>query len=103
MNVEAKTSQRTPTEIILEWERPARDADGGGDGDGFGEIIKYEIEVSENDSTTWEALATVTVKAACDGNGLLVHARRAAARPDQALPGAHDKQGCAGRLKSDWS
>ncbi len=68
MNVEAKTSQRTPTEIILEWERPARDADGGGDGDGFGEIIKYEIEVSENDSDSWEALATVTVKAACDGN-----------------------------------
>ena len=68
MNVKASTSQRTPTEIILDWKRPARDADGGGTGAGFGEIIKYEIEVSANDSTTWEALETVTVKSACEGN-----------------------------------
>ena len=57
------------TEIDLVWNPPTNDHDGGGDGDGYGVIIEYDIEKSDDGGTSWSALATVTPAKNCTPGG----------------------------------
>ena len=47
------------TEIDLVWNPPTSDHDGGGDGDGYGVIIEYDIEKSDDGGNSWSSLAMV--------------------------------------------
>ena len=53
------------TQIDLVWKPPTSDHDSGGDGDGYGVIIEYDIEKSDDGGTSWSALATVTPAKNC--------------------------------------
>ena len=53
------------TQIDLVWDPPTSDHDGGGDGDGYGVIIEYDIEKSDDGGNSWSALATVTPAKDC--------------------------------------
>ena len=72
-NLRATRSQSDGhTEIDLSWQPPIRDDDGVGDGDGFGVIVKYVIEQSDDRSDNWESLVTLNTEKACSatsGNG----------------------------------
>ena len=57
------------TEIDLVWNPPTSDHDGGGDGDGYGVIIEYDIEKSDDGGNSWSSLAMVTPAKACKAGG----------------------------------
>ena len=57
------------TEIDLEWTPPTSDHDGGGDGDGYGVIVKYIIEKSDDGGNSWSSLDTVTPADNCTAGG----------------------------------
>ena len=65
-DLRAETSQSNgQTEVDLSWKPPIRDSDGVGAGDGFGVIVKYVVETSDDRSTTWEPLVTLNTEKAC--------------------------------------
>ena len=65
-DLKAERSQSNgQTEVDLSWKPPVRDGDGVGDGDGFGVIVKYVIEMSDDQSTTWVPLVTLNTEKAC--------------------------------------
>ena len=57
------------TEIVLAWNPPTSDHDGGGDGDGYGVIIEYVIEKSDDGGNSWSSLTMVTPAKACKAGG----------------------------------
>ena len=76
------------TEIDLSWTAPVDDADGEGEGLGYGSLVKYVIQKSDDGGATWTEL--VRPKAALKST-MYTH-KGSGTRPDGALPRGHGQR-----------